>query len=126
MVMRFVLAILAVLALVANPLAAAADQGLCEQSGHAAMTGMDMRAMPGVDQSDPNRSAADPCCDPVGQHGKKNGARCALSCAATCFAAVAVVSPLNDAFVGPMRADAPPARLGSLHPYSPPGLRPPP
>ena len=124
--MRFVVAFLAVLGLLAAPVAAAAGQGACAHHGSPAEAAAEMSAMPGMGPAAVHQRGGDPCCDRSGRPGKKAAAGCAQACAATCGVAVALAtSPLGVMFAR-TRADAPLAPEVSSHPYPPPGLDPPP
>ena len=85
--LSLVLTCLAVLALLTNPVAAAAAQADCAQSVPAAMAGMDdMPGMASTPTAGPDRAqaqtAADPCCDHAAKH--KSGKDCAQICAVSC------------------------------------------
>ncbi len=93
-----VLTVLAVLALLTNPVAAAAAQAACAQPAPAAMAGMDDAAiagmpMAGADQAQAH-GPADPCCDHGGKSkpAKDCAQVCALACAATPVAPAVFVS----------------------------------
>jgi len=124
--MRLLLAFLAVLALMASPLTAATAQVACAQGGSSAMAGMDMPGMAGMDPANAAKSGADSCCDHAGQHGKKADTHCAKACAASCSVAIALPGGPYDVALAPMRADVPPPRSVSTHPYQPSGLKRPP
>ena len=122
--MRLVLAFLAVLALLANPVTAAASLAAC--LGDGSMAGMAMAAPAHMDASGVQKSAADPCCDHSGQPGKKSDASCAQACATTCGVAVALAAPAFGVMFAPLPVQAPLARTVPPHPYEPPGLKRPP
>jgi uncharacterized protein involved in copper resistance len=124
--MRFVLALLAVLALLSSPVTGAAAQVACSHDGPMAMAGMDMSAMPGMDQAAANKTGVDPCCDQSSRHGGKSDMSCAQACAAMCGVPVALTAVSYDVVFAPVPADVPPARIVSPHPYEPPGLKRPP
>ena len=91
-------AFLAVLALLTNPVAAAAAQAACAQSAPVAMASMDDAAMvdmpmAAVDQAQAH-ATADPCCDHGGKSkpAKDCAQICALACAATTVAPAVFVS----------------------------------
>lgn len=123
--MRFVLALMAVLSLLASPVTAAAAQATC--SGHAdqTMAGMPMGDMTGMHQADGQKS--DPCCDHSKDQGqpKHNDSDCVQACAAMCGVVAALPStpaaPLPLVERGP-----PPAVMASLHPHEPSRLDRPP
>jgi uncharacterized protein involved in copper resistance len=123
--MRFVLAFLAVLALLSSPVTAAAAQVACSHDGPMAMAGMDMTAMPGMHQAG-SQKTGDPCCDQTGQHGGKSDMSCAQACAAMCGVTAALASSSYGVVFLPVRAEIPPARIVSSHPYQPAGLKRPP
>lgn len=122
--MRLVLAFLAVLALLANPVTAAASQAACSRDG--SMAGMGMAASAHMDASSAQKTAATPCCDHSGQHGKKSDASCAQACAATCGVTVALTAPTFGVVFAPVLVETPLARTVPQHPYEPPGLKRPP
>lgn len=122
-VMRLVVALLAVLGLLAAPVAAAAGQGACARHGGWAA---EMSAMPGMNAPAVHKAGGDPCCDRSGRPDKKAAAGCAQACAATCGVVVALAASPLGVTVARARADAPLAPGASSHPYQPPGLDPPP
>lgn len=124
--MRFVLALLAVMALHSGPVTAAAAQAACSHDGPMAMAGMEMSAMPGMDQAGAKNAGGDPCCDPTGQHGQTTDMSCAQACATICGVAVALPSTVYGVEFTPMPAEVPSVRMVSSHPYEPPGLKRPP
>jgi hypothetical protein len=124
--MRYVLAFLAVLALLSSPVTAAAAQVACSHDGPMAMAGMNMSSMPGMDQTGAKKAGGDPCCDQTGQHGGKSDMSCAQACATMCGVTVALASSSYGVVFVPTPADIPPARIVSSHPYQPPGLKRPP
>ncbi len=130
--MRFLLAILAVLALAANPVAAArsgcgvamiaasadapaVDTSQAMDTSDADMSAMDMS---GMDQAQTQAMAAMPCCDPAGHHHKTDGRCCAEACAlAGGFAGVLTGSAPDVAILGFTPAAlswAPSARPGAF------------
>jgi hypothetical protein len=123
--MRFMLALLAVLALLSRPMTAAAAQVACSQDGPAAMASMDMvgtgmSAMPVMNHAGAQRGGGDPCCDHSGKH--KMSKDCAQVCATSCAVAVALPSSsVNIVFVAvraPLVA-APMAPTPSFEPSGP-------
>ena len=97
--MRLILAFLAVVALLANPVAASASRRDCAHRA-SAMPGMQGPGMPSVRADGPS-GATDPCCDhPVS--GGANSKSCAHACATSC----GVVGALPG---GPLGAYLPPA-----------------
>ena len=119
--MRFFLALLAVLALAASPIAAAAVQAACDRSAPAAMAGMNM---PGMDSAS-GAQVTDPCCNRGDQKGQ-NGKGCAQACATSCALAVALTPSSASIAPGYGRAPVPAARLASAHAHEPAGLERPP
>lgn len=120
--MRFVLALVAILALLVSPVTAAATQVACDQAELAAMTSMDM---PGTAQSAGMKAMSDPCCD----HGTKHPMdqkSCALACAASCAVTAALAGPVVGSLPVFSTAQLAPARLAPAHPYEPAGLMRPP
>ena len=112
--MRFVLALLAILGLLTAPLTAAAAQASCGHEG------------PGAMPAGVHTSGADPCCDHSGQQGKKADVVCAQACATSCGVAVALASSPYSVVFATTQAAVAPSRIGSPHPYEPPGLKRPP
>jgi hypothetical protein len=122
---RFVLALLAIIGLLASPIAAAAAEAACGGHGGEAMQ-MAMADMPGMVQA--NTGKADPCCDPSTGHAHKNhrNADCVQACAAMC-GVVAALPSTPVAILGPPDRDAPPqARAASSKPHEPSRLERPP
>jgi len=124
-VMRLVLALMAVFALLAGPVAAAASQVVCDQAGQAATATMDMSAMPGMAQAAPDKTSTDPCCDHGASH-KMDPKSCAQACADACAVAAAMPgSPVGYLLVF-TAIELRPAALTVAYPHEPPGLiRPP-
>ena len=88
--LSLVLTCLAVLALLTNPVAAAAAQANCAQTapaGMADMPGMAAMPMAGHDGAQA-QTAADPCCGQPANH--KPGKDCAQICAISCAVVVAL------------------------------------
>ena len=121
---RFVLVLLAIIGLLASPVAAAAAEAACGGHGDEAMQ-MAMADMPGMAQA--NTGKADPCCDPSQGHArKKHNAECMQACAAMC-GVIAALPSTPIAFLAPSDRDAPPqARAASLKPHEPSRLERPP
>ncbi len=100
--LSLVLTCLAVLALLTNPVAAAAAQAACAQPAPAAMAGMDdasamaMTPMAGAKHVQAQK-AADPCCDQAGKH--KPGKACAQICAISCAVVASPATPLTASLV---------------------------
>lgn len=92
--MRLLLALLAVLALLANPVTAAAAQVACAGHGDAPAMSRDagMAAMPGMSRTSPGTASADPCCDHSGT-SKTAHLSCVQACATACAVMVALPSP---------------------------------
>jgi hypothetical protein len=91
--LSLILTCLAVLALLTNPVAAAAAQANCAQTVPAAMAGMDdmpgMATMPMASHDGAQaQKAADPCCDQPAKH--KPGKDCAQICAISCAVVAAL------------------------------------
>lgn len=124
--MRFVLALLAVIGLLASPAAAAAAQASCHDHGGAQMMSMPMSDMPGMAQADGRK--ADPCCDPGKDQGqtKHDAMSCVQACAVMCGVVVALPSTPIALVAPPEHAAHEPARLASLKPHEPSRLERPP
>lgn len=91
--MRLLLALLAVLALLANPVTAAAAQVACTAQGDAsAMSGMDMAGTPGLSGAKVVGATSDPCCDHSGK-SKTADLSCVQACATACAVMVALPNP---------------------------------
>jgi hypothetical protein len=128
--MRVLLALMAVLALVVNPVAAAAAQVACEASV-GAMSQIDpqdkgMATMPGMVKADATHKAgADPCCAHSGD-GTMDGKACAQACALNCTLAVALpIAPFAVSLAVMPQASIPhPDSFGFAH--DPSGLDRPP
>jgi hypothetical protein len=124
-----VLTCLAVLALLTNPVAAAAAQAACAQTAPAAMAGMDdasamaMMPMAGADHVQ-GQKAADPCCDHTAKH--KPGKDCTQICAISCAVVVALpATPLAASLLATPVVNVPrPESSGFAH--DPSGLDRPP
>lgn len=84
--MRYLLAFLAVLALLISPVTAAAAQQGCAMADHGNMADM---AMPMAKPTSASKAQTDPCCDP-GKQSTHDDQACAKACATMC----AVVSVL--------------------------------
>ena len=122
--MRFVLTLVALAAVLLSPVTAAATQMACIQNGPAAMAGMDMPGVLGMDQAGGDKTTSDTCCDHAGH--KMNHSGCAQACAASC--AVVVALPASLASITPLytRATVMPPRVISVRPYAPAGPERPP
>ena len=124
------IALMAVLALLVNPVAAAAAQIACEES-RAAMSQMDqqhspMAAMPGMDQvAAVHQASSDPCCGHSGDQ-KMDDKTCAQACATACALLVALSFAPESQTLVYMRAPSPVARLVWPPAYHPAGLERPP
>jgi len=123
--MRFVLALLAVIGLLASPVAAAAAQAACHDHGQAMMS-MPMADMPGMSQVDGQK--ADPCCDPGKDKGqtKHDAMSCMQACAAMCGVVAALPAVATAALAAPDHLALQPARMASLKPHEPSRLERPP
>lgn len=121
--MRFVLALLAVLALLSSPMTAAAAQVACSQDGPEAMAGMDMAGMAMSSMASMDHAGTqkgDPCCDHTGKH--KMSKDCAQVCATACAVAVALPSSSASIVFVAVRAPlvaAPMAPTPSFEPSGP-------
>lgn len=124
--MRFLVALLAILGLLASPVTAAAAQAAC--SGHAdqAMAGMPMADMSGMHQIDGQKPA--PCCDPGKDqgHSKHHASDCVQACAAMCGVVAALPSTPATTPLRLIERAPRPAVLASLHPHEPSRLERPP
>lgn len=118
--MRFMLALLAVMALVVGPAAAAATRAACRHDQTPAMVGMDMAAISGSAQA-----AMDPCCDPGAKPDKARNS-CAQACAAANVAAIAVMDVRVSRPVVFVDAPMAPARRIAVLGHRPPGFERPP
>jgi hypothetical protein len=112
--MRVLLALMAVLALLVNPVTATAAQVACD---HGVAAGMDMPGMPGMDHAGAQKAVGDPCCDHTGKQDTKNGLGCAQACAATCGVAVALVSAPFSLWRAPVQAEVALAPAALAHPH---------
>ncbi|MGI9169334.1 MAG: hypothetical protein ACR2FH_04050 [Caulobacteraceae bacterium] len=112
--MRLLIALLAVLALISNPIAAAAAQAACDRAGPA-MAGMDTSGMASMNTT-----------HEPGQQHKKAAPSCAQSCATICGVAVALPSsPLRIKLARERTIVAARPDLAA-HPHEPAGLERPP
>ncbi|MCI3132797.1 hypothetical protein [Phenylobacterium aquaticum] len=89
--MRILLALLAVLALLANPVTAAAAQVACATQGDAS-AGNSMADMPGMSDAKVAGANSNPCCDHSGT-SKAAGLSCVQACATACAVMVALPNP---------------------------------
>jgi hypothetical protein len=127
--MRCLIAFLAAVALLMNPVAASAAQFACDH-GEMAMAGMD-QPMAGMDMhgADHNMvatpTAPDPCCDHLGGQ-KTDDKTCAQACATTCAVLVALpYAPASQGLV--WTRTAPPLAVAVWpHGHDPSGLERPP
>jgi uncharacterized protein involved in copper resistance len=128
--MRLLLAVVAVMALLVNPVAAAAAQVACEtsqamapmdhgDSAKMAASGMDHQAM--AIQKD----GTDPCCDHHGPQ-KMDDKSCALACASACAIVVALPYTPFSLALAYTRAPETVAQSVWAKPYDPLGLERPP
>lgn len=127
-VMRFVLALLAVIGLLASSAAAAAAQATCHSRGGEMMMPMAvaMADMSGATMGDSHKP--DPCCNPGKDQVQKkhSDAECAQTCAAMC-GIIAALPSAHVAFLAlPDRGTPPQARVASLKPHEPSRLERPP
>jgi hypothetical protein len=123
--MRFIVALLAVIGLLASPAGAAAAQASCHDHGGAKMMSMPMADMPSMAQADGQK--ADPCCDPGKSQGqtKHDATSCLQACAVMCGVVAAL--PSTMVLLAPSDLAPPePARLASLKPHEPSRLERPP
>jgi hypothetical protein len=123
--MRFVLALLAVMALLVNPVTAAAAQVACAHDMQAGMVGMGSSAMPGMAHANGHRTAADPCCDPGSQH-KMSDKSCAQACAASCAVIAALPTSQLSIRLTYTRTVVAPLRRVAAEGYQPAGPERPP
>lgn len=120
--MRFLLALMAVMALLVSPVTASAAQVACAQAD---AMGPAMTDMPGMASAGADKASTDPCCDHNSSH-KMDQKSCALACANACAVAAAVPATLTSSLLLFSTAQLTPARLAPAHPYEPAGLiRPP-
>jgi hypothetical protein len=123
--MRLFLALMAVVALLVSPVAAAAAQYACDGNSASGRSAMAMPSMPEAEPASAHQSSADPCCDHGGTH-KMDAKSCALACATSC-AATAVLpcaSPVSELAFSATQLT--PARSDTPRPYEPSRLiRPP-
>ena len=120
--MRFVLALLAVMALLVSPVTTAVAQASCNHQVSTASSKMDMAPMPGMDGA----GVKAPNGDHSAKHSKTTGLGCAQACAGACAVTVALAPPLKTAAFASMQAEVPMLRAAVLHPYEPQGLKRPP
>ncbi|HEY5412570.1 MAG TPA: hypothetical protein VIJ94_17770 [Caulobacteraceae bacterium] len=118
---RFLLALFAILGLLISPAAACAAGSACDHEQSAAMAGM---SMPGVGHAAPNVAAADPCCDQ--SHHQMSGKSCAMACATTCGVAVALPPTPSSVLLVAVPATTAEAPVAPLHTFRPSGLERPP
>ncbi|CAN7655690.1 hypothetical protein LJR225_005190 [Phenylobacterium sp. LjRoot225] len=124
--MRFVVALLAVLGLLASPVAAAAAQVACNGHADQAMAAMPMTDMDGMHRIDAQKP--DPCCDHSKNErpSKHHDSDCVQACAAMCGVVAALPSTPVAAPL-PLVEQAPhPSVVASLHPHEPSRLERPP
>jgi hypothetical protein len=129
--MRLLLALLAVLALLANPVTAAAAQVACTAGADAsAMSRTDTAGTPGMAHVGAGTVSADPCCDHCSGKSKTGDMSCVQACATACavivalpsqavavarYATAAVVRPTSmasRASQAPARLERPPRSIG--------------
>jgi hypothetical protein len=124
--MRFIVALLAVIGLLASPAGAAAAQASCHDHGGAKMMSMPMADMPSMAQADGQK--ADPCCDPGKSQGqtKHDATSCLQACAVMCGVVAALPSTPTVLLAPSDPAAREPARLASLKPHEPSRLERPP
>lgn len=123
--MRFVFALLAVMALLVSPVTTAAAQAACSQGSPAAMAAMEMSVMPGTARASVQKAPADPCCDHSDQN-KQTDKSCAQACAASCVATAALPTSFTSVSFVFTRAPISPPRLAPAVSYQPFGLERPP
>lgn len=124
--MRFILALLAVIGLLASPVAAAAAQASCQEHGGGQMMSMPMANMPGMVHADGQKG--DPCCDPGKSSGqtKHDAASCLQACAVMCGVVAALPAGPMPLIASPDHSAPEPARLASLKRHEPSRLERPP
>lgn len=122
--MRFMLALLAVIGLLASPVSAAAAQATCQGHGEA-MMGMAMPDMPGMDHAD---GKADPCCDPAKDKApsKHDDMSCLIACMAMCGVTAALPNAPPVSLLKPDHGAPTPGRMASWTPHGPSRLERPP
>lgn len=124
--MRFVLALLALMALIVSPVTVAAAQLACIHDCASMMQGMAPAAQTGMDRAGITKSSLPPCCDPAKAHGRRGGKACAGVCSGACMA-MAAIRPLLVTFAqAHARARLAPGRLASIRDFKPDGLKRPP
>ena len=127
--MRYLIALMAVLALLVNPVAAAAAQVACATAEATAPmdAAQDVKAaMPGMDQqAAPAQATTDPCCDHSGG-SKMDDKSCALACASACAVTAVLSDTPTSVSLAYSRAAEVPARAVWAKPYDPLGLERPP
>lgn len=114
--MRFVLVLLAMIGLLASPVAAAAAQAACAGHGPEAMMGMPT-TITGMSHGD--GAKADPCC-PDKDHGqpKHHDMSCAAACAVMGGVVAAMPSAPASLAIGSTAASPPPTRMASLQSHA--------
>jgi hypothetical protein len=124
--MRLLLALLAVLALLANPVSAAAAQVACTAGGDAsAMSRTDTAGTPGMAHVGAGTASADPCCDHSGK-SKTGDMSCVQACATACAVIVALPSPAVSVARYATAAVVRPASMAPPASQAPPRLERPP
>lgn len=124
--MRFLLALLAVVGLLASPVTAAAAQASCGHNGPMASSGMEMPATPGHAHMTSSVGKGDPCCDPTGKSHKTSHGNCTGACSAACAGVLALPASLTIGAPAPARAPLDLPVLTSAQGLDPPGLERPP
>ena len=117
--MRFVFALLAVIGLLASPVAAAVAPAGCH---HPASASMPCAPMPGMNGAVVTASGG----DHTAKHKGLTASGCAQACAAGCAVAVALAPPLKTAEFVSVQAEVPALRAAYSHPFEPQGLKRPP
>lgn len=123
--MRFVIGLLAIVALLVSPVTAAAAESACGYGGSSAMATMDMPTMAGAAHMDVHKASGDPCCDHSAQH-KLNDKSCVQMCATTCVVAVALPTSLVSFTLVYSSAPVTVARRVAIFSYWPSGPERPP
>ena len=126
MMMRLLIALLAIAGLLASPVAVAAMPAMCDHAAESGMMAdMDVSGTPDLASSSTHATGRDPCCDPTGHH-KRTNQSCGQACAAM-FGVVAALpaSPTTMVLVS-LSAEESLPRVVSTHPYEPTGPERPP
>ena len=123
---RTVLAILAVIGLLASPVAAAAAEATCHEHDRSTVMEMPMSGTPSMAQA--NTAKADPCCDPTKSDApsKHKTYDCMQACAAMCGVVAALPAVPAVFLLGAHHEPPLPALIASLKRHAPGRLERPP